>query len=117
MYSICSADLNWFLVDTVEVNSCEGSAVVANNDTIWIHHWYKLEDIVTAETLYGRWKGEGRGSRGERIPIKRARILCTIKYCDILWFTDPCVGGVSGEALYHTLHHPATVGLPWVDPG
>ena len=84
MYSICSADLNWFLVDTVEVNSCEGSAVVANNDTIWIHHWYKLEDIVTAETLYGRWKGEGRGSRGERIPIKRARILCTIKYCDIL---------------------------------
>ena len=45
------ADLHRVLVHTVEVYTCQRSAIVANNNAVWIHHWHEFKDKVVAETL------------------------------------------------------------------
>ena len=70
------ADLHRVLVHTVEVHPCQRSAIVANNNAVWIHHWHKFKDKMVAETLWGgkEWrKRRRRGGGGEEEEERRRR--------------------------------------------
>ena len=68
------ADLNRVLVYTVEVHPCQRSAIVADNNTVWIHHWHKFKDKVVAETLCGgkEWRKRRRGGEEEKEERRRS---------------------------------------------
>ena len=124
MALLAVADLSRVLVHTVEVHSCQRSAIVANNDTVWIQHWHEFKDKMVAETLWGKeWRKRGgekeKGATEDFRSYRRLQQYCSTSihvmiYCGILWYTDFGVSGVGGEALHHALHHPTAVGLPRV---
>ena len=87
------ADLSRVLVHTVEVHPCQRSAIVANNDTIWIQHWHEFKDEMVAETLWGKeWRKRGgeeeKGATEDFRSYRRLQEYCSISrhvmiYCGI----------------------------------
>ena len=120
------SDLNRVLVHTVEVHPCQRSAIVADNNTIWIQHWHEFKDKMVAETLWGKgWSKRGGEEEKEATEDFGSywKLYYTAALVYMLWYlwyrrhtmyrcTDLGMSGVGGEALHHTLHHPTAVGLP-----
>ena len=123
MALLAVSDLNRVLVHTVEVHPCQRSAIVADNNTVWIQHWHEFKDKMVAETLWGKgWRREEERRRRE--PLKTLALtgdhitaaLVYMLYYTMVYYgilcTDLGMSGVGGEALHHALHHPTAVGLP-----
>ena len=117
MALLAAADLNRVLVHTVEVHPCQRSAIVADNNTVWIQHWHKFKDKMVAKTLWGKgWRKRG----GEETAILLQHYCNTsihvIIHCGTYSYTDLGMSGVGSKALHHAFHHPTAVGLPGVHP-
>ena len=119
------SDLNRVLVHTVEVHPCQRSAIVADNNTVWIQHWHEFKDKMVAETLWGKgWSKRGGEEEKEATEdfgtslhvmvsmVPGYTMVSMVPGYTMYRCTDLGMSGVGGEALHHALHHPTAVGLP-----
>ena len=42
-------DLRWCLPPAIQIAACQGAPIISIDHTIWIQHWYDLEDEVFSE--------------------------------------------------------------------